>query len=118
MHVSDVVAATLAALEAPQAPGHAINVATGQQVRVIDLARRLAAILAPEIGPELTGEFRAGDIRHCFADTTLARELLGFEARETLDHRLPELAEWVRRQTFNERGDEALGALRDRGLVR
>jgi len=117
VHVSDVVAATLAALEAPQAPGHAINVATGQQVRVIDLARRLAAILAPEIGPELTGEFRAGDIRHCFADTTLARELLGFEARETLDHRLPELAEWVRRQTFNERGDEALGALRDRGLV-
>ena len=67
--------------------------------------------------PEITGEFRAGDIRHCFADAARARELLGFEARTTLEDGLPELVEWVGRQTVTESGDAALEALRRAGLV-
>jgi dTDP-L-rhamnose 4-epimerase len=117
VHVSDVVAATLAAMEAPGAPGHAINVATGRRITILELAQRLAAALAPELEPEVTGEYRGGDIRHCFADFTRARELLGFEARRSLDDGLPELAEWVAEQTVSERGDEALAELRSRGLV-
>jgi dTDP-L-rhamnose 4-epimerase len=117
VHVSDVVRATIAAMEAPAAPGHAINVATGAQMRVIELARELTAALGSDLEPEVTGEFRAGDIRHCFADVTRARELLGFEARRTLADGLPELAEWVARQSSVERGDEALTQLREQGLV-
>ena len=117
VHVSDVVRATLAALEAPSAPGRAINVATGRRLRIAELARRLAAALGSELTPEITGEYRAGDIRHCFADVGLARELLGFEARMGLDEGLPELADWVARQTVEERGDEAVEGLRERGLV-
>jgi dTDP-L-rhamnose 4-epimerase len=117
VHVSDVVRATLAAMDAPAAPGHAINVATGDRVRVIELARELARALGSELEPEVTGEFRAGDIRHCFADVTLARELLGFRARTTLAEGLPQLAGWVASQTVRERGDEAIAELRARGLV-
>ncbi len=65
----------------------------------------------------MTGEFRAGDIRHCFADASLARELLGFEARTSIEDGLPELVEWVARQTASESGDAALEALRRAGLV-
>ena len=101
VHVSDVVAATLAGMDASGAPGHAFNVATGDRIRIAELA----------------GEFRAGDIRHCFADTSLARELLGFEAAVTLEEGLPELLEWVAKQTVQERGDEALEGLRRAGLV-
>jgi dTDP-L-rhamnose 4-epimerase len=117
VHVSDVVRATAAAMDAPGAPGQAINVATGRRVRVRDLARRIAAALGSELEPDLTGEHRAGDIRHCFADVARARELLGFEARTTLDDGLPELAAWVGRNLVRERGDEAVAGLRARGLV-
>jgi dTDP-L-rhamnose 4-epimerase len=117
VHVSDVVRATIAAMEAPRAPGHAINVATGRQVRVIELAHALATALGSELEPSVTGEFRAGDIRHCYADVSRARELLGFEAACSLADCLPELAGWVAQQTTEERGDEALAQLRGRGLV-
>jgi dTDP-L-rhamnose 4-epimerase len=117
VHVSDVVRATLVAMDAPGAPGHAINVATGRRVRVLDLARRVAEALGSSLAPEVTGEFRAGDIRHCFADARRARELLGFEARLELAQGLPELAEWVAGMSVREWGDAALAELRDRGLV-
>ena len=117
VHVSDVVGATRAAMRASGAPGHAINVATGRRVGVAELARRLATAMGLETEPEVTGEFRAGDIRHCFASVDRARELLGFEAKKTLGEGLPELAEWVAGQTVTERGDDAVAELRARGLV-
>jgi dTDP-L-rhamnose 4-epimerase len=117
VHVSDAVRATIAAMEAPDAPGHAINVATGRRVRIGELAVRIVAALGSGLEPLVSGEFRAGDIRHCFADVTAARELLGFEARTTLEEGLPELAAWVATAGASERGDEALADLRARGLV-
>jgi nucleoside-diphosphate-sugar epimerase len=54
---------------------------------------------------------------HCLADTTRARELLGFEAETELADGLPELADWVAGQTVTERGDEALAEMRARNLV-
>lgn len=117
VHVSDVARATAAAMSAPGAPGHAINVAGGARVTVAELARRLAGALGSELEPQITGEHRAGDIRHCFADVTRARELLGFEASTTLEHGLPELAGWVASTGATERGDAALAGLRERGLV-
>lgn len=117
VHVSDVVRATGLAMDAPGAAGQAINVATGRRVRILDLAGRIALALGSDLEPELTGEFRAGDIRHCFADVSRARELLGFAARTTLDEGLPELAGWVARSVAPEHGDAALADLRSRGLV-
>jgi dTDP-L-rhamnose 4-epimerase len=117
VHVSDVVRATHLAMDAPAAAGQAINVATGDRVAILDLAGRIAAALGSDVQPKLPGEHRAGDIRHCFADVSRARDLLGFEARVTLDEGLPELARWVAGQVVFERGGEALAELRSRGLV-
>ena len=91
--------------------------ATGHQLRVADLARALAEELGSELDPEITGEFRRGDIRHCFADTARAEELLGFRAQRTPADGLPELADWVARQTVEVRGDDALAEMRRLGLV-
>ena len=118
VHISDVVRATLSAMDSPRAPGHAINVAAGRRIEIGELARALAQELnRPDLEPELPGEFRAGDIRHCLADTTRARELLGFEAQTELSDGLPELAEWVGSQSVTERGDEAVAEMRARNLV-
>ena len=117
VHVSDVVRALLGAMDAPTAPGRAYNVGTGRRIRILELAADIARALDSDLEPEVTGEYRAGDIRHCVADAALAREHLGFEATVTLEEGLPELAEWVARQTPVERGDEAVAELRARNLV-
>jgi dTDP-L-rhamnose 4-epimerase len=117
VHVSDVVRATRAAMDAPTAPGYAVNVATGRRLRVLELAGLVAGALGSDLQPDVTGEFRAGDIRHCFADVSRARRLLGFEAAVSFEQGLPELAAWVAGQRVVERGDEAVAELRARGLV-
>ena len=117
IHVADVTRATAAAMSAPAAPGHAINVATGRRVRIRDLAERIAGALGSSLEPRITGEYRAGDIRHCFAEVLRARELLGFEAQIALDEGMPELAACVASTGLAERGEEALADLRARGLV-
>ena len=97
-------------------PRTAIDVGSGRPTTLLEVARLVARLTgAPE--PKVTGEFRAGDIRHCFADTAKARELLGFEARVAFEDGLPELLEWVGGQVVEERGDEALESLRRAGLV-
>ena len=117
VHVTDVARATALAMDAPGAPGHAMNVATGRGLRVAELAERIATALGSPLAPDVTGAFRAGDIRHCVADAGRASELLGFEAAVTVEEGLPPLAEWVATQDPDERGDEALEELRRRGLV-
>jgi dTDP-L-rhamnose 4-epimerase len=102
---------------APAAAGCALNVATGRPVGILELARLVARALDSNLEPTVTGEFRAGDIRHCFADVSRARELLGFEAAITLERGLPELAAWAAARSVPERGDEAVAELRARGLV-
>jgi len=58
----------------------------------------LARGLGKEIRPEVTGKYREGDIRHCVADISRARTLLGYEPKVKLADGIPELLEWVRQQ--------------------
>jgi dTDP-L-rhamnose 4-epimerase len=75
-------------------------------------------VLTKEIEPEIPGTFRAGDIRHCFADVTLARESLGFEAEVPLREGMAQLAAWLEGQVAVDRSDEATAELAQRGLGR
>lgn len=119
VHVSDVVRANLLAASAPNAAGHAINVGTGVSLTVFELAARLAALLGrADVVPDVTGSFRAGDIRHCWADVSRAQELLGFTARADRDAELRLLAEWVMQQTPVDRTSAANAELVARGLIR
>ncbi len=117
VHVTDVARACRLALERDGADGRTLNVANGREATILDVARRLAGLLGKEIEPELPGTFRAGDIRHCFADVTRAREALGFEAGVALDDGLAELAAWLEGQSATDRFDEAAAQLRGRGLT-
>ncbi len=79
VHVRDVAHANVLALTADEPVPGAFNVCSGTPRAVGDLARELArAAGGPE--PEVTGEFRLGDVRHVFACADRAREVLGFEA--------------------------------------
>ena len=118
VHVTDVARAFRLALERDRADGRAVNVASGRSASILEIAEALTHALDKDIDPELPGTYRAGDIRHCFADTTLARELLGFEAQADRDEALAELAEWLENQHATDRFDRAAAELAERGLTR
>jgi dTDP-L-rhamnose 4-epimerase len=118
VHVSDIVSAILKALESELAVGASLNVGTGRAVSIEQVAALLGAQLEGARPAELPLAFRAGDIRHCFADPTLARELLGFTAEVQLETGIVELVDWVRSQTAHDRIDAATDELVSRGLAR
>ena len=70
-----------------------------------------------DVRPGIVGKARIGDIRHCFCDTTLAAEKLGFEARQDFEEGLAALAEWVAQQTAKDRVEQMRAELEARGLV-
>ncbi len=115
--VRDVARACRLALERPDAAGHAINVGSGRSVSVREIGELLGQALGVGIEPEVTGKARSGDVRHCFADVTLARELLGFEARVPIEDGIAELVGWLAGQTADDRFDAASGELERRGLT-
>jgi dTDP-L-rhamnose 4-epimerase len=118
VHVSDVVRANLLAMDAEDAPGHALNIGTGVSITVAELARTLARELRPQLEPEVTGRYRAGDIRHCWADVSLARQVLGFTAERDRDQALRDLAAWVANEHPVDRTEAANAELAARGLIR
>jgi dTDP-L-rhamnose 4-epimerase len=106
------------ALEGDGADGRALNIGSGRSVTVNEIASKLAGVLGVDLEPEVTGRFRAGDIRHCFADIALARELLRYEPGVELEDGMAELAAWLETQTAEDRVDQATDELVSRGLAR
>lgn len=116
--VHDVARACRLALESEAADGEVVNVGSGQAITVNEVARRLSRVLGKaEILPEIAGKYRMGDIRHCFADITRARQLLGYAPTVGLDAGLRELAVWLRDQKPVDRSEQARRELDSRGLT-
>jgi dTDP-L-rhamnose 4-epimerase len=118
VNVKDVARACALALERDDADGLPVNVGSGRSVSVNEIARELASVLGADIEPEVTGKFRAGDIRHCFADISRARDLLGFEPQVSLGAGMAELGGWLETQTADDRVERATAELTARGLAR
>jgi dTDP-L-rhamnose 4-epimerase len=119
-HVSDIVQANLAAAVAPdEALYQAYNVGTGRSLTVLELARTLARGLGREEVPIAPcGEFREGDIRHCFADVSRAKRLLRWEAKVSVEEGLAELVSWAAGERPEDRTERANAELRAKGLIR
>ncbi|HYC45996.1 MAG TPA: NAD-dependent epimerase/dehydratase family protein [Burkholderiales bacterium] len=116
--VYDIARACRLALEVPEAAGEVFNVGSGRMYTVREVARRVAAVLGrTHIEPEIIGKYRVGDIRHCFADITKARDVLGYAPAVTLDEGLQELAAWLEGQAAVDRLAQASAELAARGLT-
>lgn len=116
--VHDVATALRLALEVPRAAGQTFNIASGRRISILQLADRLASAMGKEhIQPRVTGEYRAGDIRHCVPDISLAREVLGYEPAHTLEASLDELTDWLRTQVAQDRVEQSRRELAERGLT-
>jgi len=118
VHVSDIVQANLLALETDAADFQALNIGSGEIISIRQVAALLAAGLGKSIEPIVTNKYREGDVRHCVADITRARTLLGYKPRVSLQQGMPELLEWVRSQTANDSVEIAMAELAARQLAR
>jgi dTDP-L-rhamnose 4-epimerase len=118
VHVRDVARACRLALEAPRSVTGVFNVGSGASRTICDVFRELAGTMGKPGGmAEITGRYRVGDVRHCFADITRARTELGFEPRIGFADGLAEFVTWLAQETAVDRVEEATGELLRRGLV-
>jgi dTDP-L-rhamnose 4-epimerase len=117
VHVHDVARACALALETEHTD-EVFNVGSGQSRTILSVANDLARVMGrSHIAPVITAKYRAGDIRHCFADITKSRTLLGFEPRVLFDRGLNELAQYLADQLADDQAEKATEELARRGLV-
>ena len=115
--VHDVVQANLLAMERNEANGLALNIGSGRAVTIEGVARALAETMDTRIPAEITGKYRSGDIRHCFADISAARRLLGYAPEFRFSQGVCELVAWLREQTAVDRVQQAAQELDRYGLT-
>jgi dTDP-L-rhamnose 4-epimerase len=118
VHVSDIAAGCVAALEGGGADHRAVNLGTGVSTSVLDVARELARPGQEHLQPEVVNKFRAGDIRHC-SRTSRWREELGLRAPGSSSRDgMRELLGWVATQQATDSVDAAADRLAAAGLTR
>lgn len=116
--VHDIVQGLLLAVDEEAAVGKAINIGSGRAVTVREVASTLAEVLGTRVEPQVTGKYRVGDIRHCFADVSLAREVLGYEPKVTFEAGMAELVTWLQEQERpQDRVETHVAELAARGLA-
>jgi dTDP-L-rhamnose 4-epimerase len=117
VHVEDVATACRLALDVEAAAGGVFNVASGQAITIREVAERMARVMGVSVTPEVSGQYRVGDIRHCTADTGLAHRVLGYRPEVGFDDGVAELAEWLSTQRAADRVDDMRAELTRRGLA-
>lgn len=118
IHVSDVARANRLAIES-DATDIAVNIGTGEPTTITGVAETLIDLYGKgdELDPEIADDYRQGDIRHCYADTSKAAKSIGFEAEIGFEEGMRELVEWGREQDAEDNFEEAHAELEEKGLV-
>ncbi len=115
--VHDVARACRQALESDQ-PFGVFNIGSGLAYSIREVAGQLAEVMGKQhLQPVVTGKFRAGDIRHCFADITRARRLLDYSPSVSLSDGLAEMCHWLAHQQAEDHVERAHRELAQRGLT-
>jgi dTDP-L-rhamnose 4-epimerase len=117
VNVHDIVQANLLAMEKPAADGMALNIGSGQPISIREIANELGQTLGVSVPVEVAGKYRAGDIRHCFADISKATNVLGYQPKVRFREGLSELVGWLGSQTAADRVEDAMQQLTSMGLV-
>ncbi|MGC2697927.1 MAG: NAD-dependent epimerase/dehydratase family protein [Candidatus Angelobacter sp.] len=115
--VHDVVRANLLAMERSTADGMALNIGSGEPISIREVAAELARALDTDISSELSQKYRAGDVRHCFADISAAGKFLGYTPKVRFADGLKELVRWLCSQQPQDHGAEAVAQLGEFGLT-
>jgi len=119
VHVKDVAKANLLAIERSGADYKAVNIGTGKPTSIKKVAEIIAKALGSNLKPYISNRFRKGDIRHCYADISIAKELLGYTPSIEIEEGLKELAAWASKEKWGalDLFEKSLRELEEKGLV-
>lgn len=116
--VHDVVRACAMALRSDAVDGAVLNIGSGEPRTVLEVAQTVAGALGQdELQPTVLHKCRVGDIRHCYADITKARTLLGWQPQVAFEQGIVELAEWLAGQLPEGELASPAAELEQRGLT-
>lgn len=117
--ISDVVAATQAALLRDEADGEIFGIGSGVATDVLTVARALVRQYEADVAIKVTGAFRVGDIRHNYADLGKAARLLGYAPKVTFDEGIARFTAWVDQQAVQvDTYDASIAEMKQRGLYK
>lgn len=115
--VHDVVRAFVLALEKDQANYQMFNIGSGRGTTILEIAQTLSKLLGKSNLIQVNKDFRKNDIRHCFADNTKVKKLLGWNPKVSLEQGMKELIEWSEGEKANDQFSEAQEELKQKGLI-
>lgn len=119
VYIDDVVDATILGLEVSEAKGHVFNVGTGVATDVLTVANMLCKKYAIDVPVTVSGNYRVGDIRHNFADISLAKKILGFEPKWNFEDGIAEFCKWVDAQEVQEdKYESSIEEMKKKGLYK
>ena len=119
VYIDDVVDATIRGLETPDAAGHVFNVGTGIATDVLTVAKTLCEKYGINVPITVSGNYRLGDIRHNFADISLAEKILKFKPQWSFDKGIEMFANWVNEQEVHVDNYEAsIKEMKAKGLYK
>lgn len=118
VHVKDVARACRLTMESSKANGEVINIGSGKNYTINEIAEKIQlALNKTYLQPEVSGKYRVGDIRHCFADLTKAQTVLGFKPQVEIEDGILNLAEWLETQVADDKVSSMQKELEERGLT-
>lgn len=115
--VHDVVRVFVLALERDEANFQMFNIGSGKGTTILEIGQTLSNLLGKSGLIQVNQSFRKNDIRHCFADISKAKKILGWEPKITLEEGLRELIDWSSTEKADDKFLEAKKELEEKGLA-
>jgi dTDP-L-rhamnose 4-epimerase len=117
--VHDIVEANNLVMKSSNADYEVFNVGNGEAINILEIAQALIKQYnkGKELEPEITNKYRAGDIRHCFADISKIRNKIGYKPKVSFVDGMKELVEWGEKEHAIDKFEKAHEELLRRGLV-
>ncbi len=115
--VHDIVHTCVLSMEKTGADYEAVNVGTGEATSILEVAEVLRKLYGVKVKPTIEHKFRAGDVRHCTADISKARKLLGYQPKVSFEKGMQELVEWGKGAAATDAFDKAYEELQSNALL-
>ena len=119
VYIDDVVNATIAGIEKPEADGEVFNVGSGVSTTVLNVAETLIKNYGADVPLQVTGSYRLGDIRHNYANINKIERALGFKPLMSFADGIKKFTDWVNSQAIQQsRYDESIKEMKQKGLMK
>ncbi|MFW5721581.1 MAG: NAD-dependent epimerase/dehydratase family protein, partial [Bacteroidota bacterium] len=119
VYIDDVVDATILGIENSKTSGLAFNIGSGVATNVLTVANTLIRHHGTDVPVKVTRNYRVGDIRHNYADITLAKNVLGYTPNWSFEKGVKKFVNWVKTQEVqNDNYETSILEMKSKGLFK